>query len=334
MSFFERIVALRREGQSFALATVVARRAPVSAHLGDRAIVFADGRMEGFIGGACSREIIRQQALDVLHARVGRLVSIRPDATGSIDASAEHVVVPMSCASEGAVDVYVEPFVDARRLIVVGATPVAEALARLARAMDYDVWRVVDAREQGDAAAAAAPIGITVATLDGLEALLRDGATRQVEQAVVVASQGHYDEEALESILKAGVSYVGLVASRKRGGMVRAVLDEHGVAGAAAVRIPAGIDLGARTPAEIALSILAEIVQAHPTGAAVQEGAPPAADQTEATEVMALDPVCGMRVTVANARHSAEIDGHLYYFCCASCRTKFLQDPEPYRARP
>jgi xanthine dehydrogenase accessory factor len=232
------------------------------------------------------------------------------------------------------VDVYVEPFVDARRLIVVGATPVAEALARLARAMDYDVWRVVDAREQGDAAAAAAPIGITVATLDGLEALLRDGATRQAEQAVVVASQGHYDEEALESILKAGVSYVGLVASRKRGGMVRAVLDEHGVAGAAAVRIPAGIDLGARTPAEIALSILAEIVQAHPTGAAVQEGAPPASDQTEATEVMALDPVCGMRVAVANARHSAEIDGHLYYFCCASCRTKFLQDPEPYRARP
>ena len=152
VDLFERLAALRRDGQSFALATVVARRAPVSAHLGDRAIVFADGRMEGFIGGACSREIIRQQALDVLHARLGRLVSIRPDATGSIESSAEHVVVPMTCASEGAVDVYVEPFVDARRLIVAGATPVAEALARLARAMDYDVWRVVDPREQRDVA--------------------------------------------------------------------------------------------------------------------------------------------------------------------------------------
>src|SRR6185295_10892253 len=279
MDLFERLAALRRDGQSFALATVVARRAPVSAHLGDRAIVFADGRMEGFIGGACSREIIRQQALDVLHARLGRLVSIRPDATESIQSSAEHVVVPMTCASEGAVDVYVEPFVDARRLIVVGATPVAEALARLARAMDYDVWRVIDAREQGDVAAASAPIGVTVAALDGLETLIRDGATRRAEQAVVVASQGHYDEEALESILKSEVSYVGLVASRKRGAMVRALLDERGVAGAAAVRIPAGIDLGARSPAEVALSILAEIVQAHPTGAAVEKSAPTASDQ-------------------------------------------------------
>ena len=128
-SFFERVAALQREGQRFAVATVVARRAPVSAHLGDRAIIFADGRFEGFVGGACSRDIIRQQALAAMEARRGRLVSIRPDASGPGDA--EHVVVPMTCASEGAVDVYVEPFVPARRFVVIGATPVAEALARL-----------------------------------------------------------------------------------------------------------------------------------------------------------------------------------------------------------
>ena len=145
MDLFEQIAALRREGQSFAVATVVARRAPVSAHLGDRAIVFADGRMEGFVGGACAREIIRQQALDALKARCGRLVSIRPDAGESPKSTGEHVVVPMTCVSEGAIDVYVEPFVQARRLVVVGATPVAESLTRLARSMDYDVVRVVDA---------------------------------------------------------------------------------------------------------------------------------------------------------------------------------------------
>ena len=126
MDLFEQVAALRREGQSFALATVVARRAPVSAHLGDRAIVFADGRMEGFVGGACSREIIRQQALDALATRCSRLVSIRPDASDAAASTGEHVVVPMTCVSEGAIDVYVEPFVQARRLVVVGATPVAE----------------------------------------------------------------------------------------------------------------------------------------------------------------------------------------------------------------
>src|SRR5512144_2605878 len=150
MDLFEQIAALRRERRSFALATVVARRAPVSAHLGDRAIVFADGRMEGFVGGACSHEIIRQQALDALKTRCSRLVSIRPDASAAGPSTGEHVVFPMTCVSEGAIDVYVEPFVQARRLVIVGATPVAEALARLARSMNYDVVRVVDGREQRD----------------------------------------------------------------------------------------------------------------------------------------------------------------------------------------
>jgi xanthine dehydrogenase accessory factor len=144
--FFERVAALRRERHSFAVATVVARRAPVSAHLGDRAIVFADGRMEGFVGGACAREIIRRQAIESIAARQGRLVSIQPDTREPRDATAEHVVVAMTCASEGAVDVFVEPFVQSHLLIVVGATPIAAALARLARSLDYEVVRVVGAR--------------------------------------------------------------------------------------------------------------------------------------------------------------------------------------------
>src|SRR5262245_900308 len=177
MEFFEQIASLRREGQSFAVATVVARRAPVSAHLGDRAIVFADGRMEGFVGGACSREIIRQQALDALTTRCSRLVSIRPDANESGTSTGEHVVVPMTCVSEGAIDVYVEPCVPARRLVVVGATPVAESLARVARSMSYEVTRVVDSREQRDIEQEAATLGVTVVTLDALESTLREAGS-------------------------------------------------------------------------------------------------------------------------------------------------------------
>src|SRR5262245_20995762 len=226
--FFERVAALRRDGRPFAVATVVARRVPVSAHLGDRAIVFADGRMEGFVGGACSGEIVRQQALEALAARQGRLVSIRPDASETIETADERVVVPMACASEGALDVFIDPIVPPRQLIVVGATPVAEALARLARSMDYDVARIVDARERNDIEAGSATLGIDVRSLDELATVVGE---RSTQSAAVVASQGHYDEQALEDILKAGVPYVGFVASRKRGATVMSLLEADGVPG-------------------------------------------------------------------------------------------------------
>lgn len=328
MDLFEQIAALRREGQSFALATVVARRAPVSAHLGDRAIVFADGRMEGFVGGACSREIIRQQALDALKTRCSRLVSIQPEPGDSTRSTGEHVVVPMTCVSEGAIDVYVEPFVQARRLVVVGATPVAESLTRLARSMNYDVVRVVEDRELRDSEQEAATLGVTVVTLDALETMLRKGGA---DLAAVVVSQGHYDEEALESILRCGVPYVGLVASRTRGAAVRVLLEQRGVPGVATIRNPAGLDLGARTPPEVALSILAEIVQARPSGVRVETVTASPAAQPSAPAT-AVDPVCGMSVTLASARQKAEIDGVIYYFCCANCRAKFLDNPQAYRA--
>jgi xanthine dehydrogenase accessory factor len=336
MDLFEQIAALRRDGQSFALATVVGRRAPVSAHLGDRAIVFADGRMEGFVGGACSREIIRQQALDALTTRCSRLVSIRPDASEAGTSTGEHVVVPMTCVSEGAIDVYVEPFVQARRLVVVGATPVAEWVARLARSMNYDVVRVVDGREQRDLAQEAAALGVTVVRLDALEGILQEAGPAVSDLAAVVASQGHYDEETLESILRCGVPYVGLVASRTRAAAVSAMLEERGVPGVATIRSPAGLDLGARTPHEVALSILAEIIQARPNGARMVASTPAAASPVAGpdTSATAVDPVCGMSVTIASARQKAEVDGVMYYFCCANCRTKFLNDPHAYLAHP
>jgi xanthine dehydrogenase accessory factor len=325
IDFFERVAALRREGHAFAIATVVARRAPVSAHLGDHAIVFADGRMEGFVGGACAHEIVRQQARESIAARQGRLVSIRPDPSGS-NATAEHVVVPMTCTSEGAVDVYIEPVVQARSLIVIGATPVADALARLARSMDYDVVRIVDAGERRDVEPGSASLGINVASLDDLARAVRDGAP---DRAAVVASQGYYDEQALEVLLRASVPYVGLVASHKRGATVRSLLEENGVPGVAALRSPAGLDLGARTAPEVAVSILAEIVQIHTSRAREQAPAPASVAATSS-----VDPVCGMSVVLASARHKAEVDGVSYYFCCANCRAKFLKDPQAYLVHP
>lgn len=348
MTFHDRVAALRREGRPFATATVVGRRAPVSAHLGDRAIVHADGRMEGFIGGACSREIVRKQALECLRAGHARLVSIRPDAAKA-SGDAEHVTVPMTCVSEGAVDVYVEPSLPPRRLIVVGSTPVAEALTRAGLALECDVVRVVEAAERADVEPQAGTLGFRLESLDALGSIVSES---NGEAAAVVVTQGHYDEQALEAILRAGAAYVGLVASRRRGAAVKELLEESGVPDVASIRSPAGLDLGARTAPEVALSILAEIVRERPAqtldaeqagrrhplhaarGGETDRGGRLEAAPSGQPPGVAVDPVCHMDVEIATARHTAEVDGTTWYFCCAQCRAQFLKDPASYAAPP
>ena len=328
--FLEKVTALSRTGTPFATATVVGRRAPVSAHLGDRAIVHADGRMEGFVGGACSREIIRTQALECLRLGHARLVSIRPDAAAASRPDPEHVVVPMTCVSEGAVDVYVEPHLRRRRLVVAGATPVADALTRTALTLDYDVVRVVDRHEQRDLEAQAAALGFSLAPLDTLETVMQDAGA---DAAAVVASQGHYDEEALEIVLRCGAGYVGLVASRARGASVLKVLRDAGVPDVGTVRNPAGIDLGARTAPDVALSILAEMVRMRPAASVMPPaGVPRSTPSHTSVPLTAVDPVCHMDVDVATARQTAEAAGTMYYFCCAECRRRFLEDPDSFLA--
>jgi len=325
--FFERIAALEREHASFAIATVVARRSPVSSHLGDRALVFPDGRMEGFVGGSCSRDIVRRQGIGSLRSRRPLLLQIRPEAA-STDApsdkpaapNTERVVIPMSCSSEGAVDVYIEPHVPLRRLVVVGFTPVAEALAQLATALDYDVVHVVAGDERSDLG----PLpGVRVVALAALRDFLAALVDAEREALIaIVASQGHYDELALEVLLAFPPAFTGLLASRRRAGSVLGVLAQHGVSEArlATIRNPVGLDIGARSPGEVAVSILAEIIALAPSGA-VPEIAPRAT---------AVDPVCGMEVDLAGALNRLDIAGETYVFCGAGCRASFASEPTKY----
>lgn len=311
-----------------AVATVVARKAPVSAHLGDRALVFADGRMEGFVGGSCSRDIIRKQAVEALAAGKPRLVRIRPDASqaSSMSPDAESIVVPMTCASEGASDVYVEPILPPRRLVVVGFTPVARAVATLARSLEYEVTRVVEAIE----VPSAETDGVKVVAVEDLSEALRSSPLAvRGNLVVIVASQGHYDEVALEAALRVKPAFLGLLASRKRAETVRTVLrDVSGFSeeDVSSIRNPVGLDIGAKTPAEVAVSILAEIVQAKPFLHAPSQTVAPS------PPIVAVDPVCGMEVEVASAKHVAEHDGGMFYFCCPHCKARFLKDPAKYLA--
>jgi len=345
--FFERVAALRREGTAFAIATVVSRQGPVSSHLGDRAIVFGDGRMEGFVGGSCSRDVVREQCLDALGAGQPRLVSIRPDAGEAEIVGDDAVHVPMSCGSKGAVDVYIEPFVPARTIVVVGYTPVAEAIVRLASALEYHVVHVVSRDELRDATREPA----RTLPLDELGGFLAElPATAMASLGVVVATQGHYDEAALDAALRARPAYAGLVASPRRGAEVRDELASRGLPAedVAALRSPAGLALGARHPGEVAVSILAELIELHPsprvfaaampppveTGAA--SPAPdldlPLASAIEGPPEKAHDPVCGMEVVIAPGAVTAEYEGQTFWFCCGGCKKRFEAEPEKYAA--
>jgi len=326
MRFTERIAELEREREPFAVATVVARLAPVSSHLGDRAIVFADGRMEGFVGGACSRDIVRRHARAALNSHKPLLLRVRPAGSGSEAApetSDDVVDVPMGCTSEGAVDIFVEPHVPRPHFLIAGFTPVADVLARVAATLDYVVERFVSHEELPDVPDVEGvdvhEIGALPIFLDAFEPAAR------ARSVAVVASQGHYDEIALAGLLKAHLAFVGLVASRKRGAGVRDVLAQEGVSEAqlATLRSPVGLDIGARTPGDVAVSILAEIV-ALPASEAAPE------TETGAPGHEALDPVCGMTVAIHETHHRAEHDGRTYFFCCAHCRATFVASPERY----
>jgi xanthine dehydrogenase accessory factor len=186
----------------------------------------------------------------------------------------------------------------------------------------------VESRERADNEPDAARLGLTIATLDMLDDVLKAPDGGPDDRAVVVASQGHYDEEALAAALERGIAYVGLVASRTRGATVKSLLEEQGVPNVGSLRNPAGLDLGARSAGEVALSVLAEIVQA-----AAVRGRLETVAADVAAPALAVDPVCHMEVEIATARHKADVQGVTYYFCCAGCKSRFLKQPDEYVSR-
>ncbi len=244
---------IRRE-RTFVVATVVRRESPSSARLGDTAIVTHHGTVHGFIGGSCTRATVVDQALMVLARGEPRLISFRDDDQERAD---DIVSVPMTCHSGGSVEIYIDPVLPVPRLLVLGSSPVTEAIARLGKAMGYTV-HVGGAEDRGDLSEQADEI---VDSLEGLEGRYASRATG-VKLFVLVATMGESDETMLASAIGARPDYLGVVASRRRMEEIRETLTRRGVSAEAiaTIRGPAGLDLGASRPEEIAISILAEIV--------------------------------------------------------------------------
>lgn len=273
-------------------ATVVRAQHPTSAQPGDEAILLEDGTIEGFVGGQCAENSVRTAALGALRGGQSVLLRVLPDGAGGFPDAAGACVVVNPCLSGGALEIFLEPEVPAPLVRVCGRTPIAEALAQLCRTVGYDVRE--DLRD--DAAAGADLTGVT---------------------AVVVATHGGPEAETIRAAVEAGVGYIGLVASRARGA---AILDELGLSGddRARVHTPVGLPIGAHGPAEIAVSILAELI------AAIRKGGLTMAHDNGAACGEVVDPVCGMSVVVGAATPHLRRDGHDYWFCGDGCRSSFL----------
>jgi xanthine dehydrogenase accessory factor len=306
---------LARRGEPFALATVVWRQGPSSSQQGARAIITAAGELRGWIGGACAEPTVIREAQRVISTGVAKLLLLgSPEQFGSTGNFGGAVpdgmlVVPISCSSEGALEVYIEPVVPVPHLVIVGHSPMARTLAQLAGTLG---WRtdLVDGPD------------FTSADADELS-------------MIVVASQGHNDEGLLQRAIAARPAYLGLVGSRKRGMAVLGYLADRGVPQdqLERVRVPAGLDLGSTTHQEIAVAILAELVQLRAAGALASTDSGSSSAQRQTAQRQAaeeIDPVCGMAVTAGPEGMPLEHDGVTYYFCCAGCRQAFEREPTAY----
>jgi xanthine dehydrogenase accessory factor len=288
----DRAIELRAQRVPFVHATVVRAQAPTSALAGDVALIHQDGLVEGFVGGQCAESSVRTAALGALRDGATVLLRVLPEDDVVFPDTPGAQVVVNPCLSGGALEIFLEPVFPPPLIEVVGRTPVGDAIVAIADVLGYATARSLPSR---------AP----------------DQAT-----AVIVASHGRDESESIRTALDAGVGYIALVASRKRG---QALLDELELTADERARIstPAGIEIGALTAPEVAVSILAEVIAAVRTRGLLAPGE--GAAQGRPALVQALDPICGMTVTVMPDTLTLDVDGEAFYFCSAGCRELYAE---------
>jgi xanthine dehydrogenase accessory factor len=295
---------LNGRGEAYALVTVVRAIAPTSAYLGAQAIVLADGTLHGWIGGGCAKGVVIGAAQSAIDNGEPKLVRISNDRIYP-EEDVEHYT--MSCASNGSIELFIQPYSVRSALCVLGSTPAADEARFLAERLRI---RLTDTPGE-------APV-------------------------VLVATQGQGDEEALEAALRSPAKRVLMIASRRKAEKLRAVMRMRGVDESQFARLqaPAGPDAGAKTPGEIALVAIVGVLallrgRDQAPAIAAQDGRQPesrTAPDTKAAEGKFINPVCGMAVSTANAMHIEKYEGEPYYFCCDACWTTFRRDPAKYAA--
>lgn len=324
--FFDKLAELRKRNEPFVIATVVRRESPSSGKRGDKAIVDKYGGITGWIGGGCVKGIILKEADDAVKSGQSRLVKVgRSLASERQDGVVDY---KMTCMSEGTIEVFIEPVLPSPHIVVMGKTAIAKALVKIAKTAGYRVTAV---------AAEATPT-----TFDKVDELITQIKLDQVKisssSSIVVCTQGEQDEEALEQALKQKCAYIGFVASRKKKAGVFEYLQQQGIdeKRLAIIKSPAGIDITAKKPEEVAISILAEIIH-------VQNNRPADTgyfnEQMNETQIKAIkpsyyiNPVCNMPVDKISPKHIIEYKDEKVYFCCDGCKEKFEAEPEKYMTK-
>lgn len=313
-------------GEPFAVVTVIRAAPPTSTHVGAQALVENDGMLHGWIGGGCSRAIVIDAARDAIRSGQPKRVRISNE-PGAPDAEVEAHAMP--CASNGSLELFIQPTVPAPLVVVFGATPAAQEACVLARRMGLRAAMAVEA-----------PGG---ARFDA------NALTRMAPALTLVATQGDGDEDALETALRSSASAVLLIASRRKAERLRDTMRLRGIdeARLAALHAPAGPPIHAHTPQEIALGAVAGLVALRHELAGQASAAPQIADPAVTTESVPplppcerldvqpgryVNPVCGMQVEIATAKHIVEYQGERVYFCCDCCKAEFEREPARYLA--
>lgn len=312
-NWIQRLAELEKEGKPFAIATVIDTVAPTSAKPMAKAIITLDGKLEGWVGGGCSQDIIIDEALKCIST--GKSVLIRLSPNDKDDAT--HMFKKkflMTCESEGTLEFHIEPILPMKKMIIYGTTPSAETLANMGKLLNYNVL----------------VMGKNVSELSLSNGINTQTEFKSINDAsyAIVATQGKGDIQALQLAIASGTDKLALIASKRKGDKLMNHLLKKGANknDLKKIKYPAGLDIGAVTPQEIATSIMAEIIQiSRPE---LEEEL--VMDFMHIKESHKKDPICGMNVNTKNAEYQSEYRGEKYYFCCSGCLEKFESEPVDY----
>jgi len=332
IEFYDQVQKLRTAGRPFVLATVIRAEKPTSAKVGSKAIVTEEGMLIGWIGGSCAEPTVKRESKKALQDGQPRLIRLCPPEKMGQAPQEGVMEIALTCISGGTLEIYIEPQLAQPHLVVIGHLATAEALVNLGKAMG---WRV-----------SLMGLDVTRERFPSVDNIFDNLDFSQLvitaNTHIIVASHGNYDEDMLIAALQSQAPYVALIASKTRSKAILQYLSESNLTPEQITRLkyPAGLDLGAVTPEEIALSILAEITQRRRRPSI--SGSPVSGLDTLATNARsstttnhqppaeALDLVCGMMVEIATAHFTSEYNGKTYYFCAAGCKRSFDKEPGKY----